>query len=203
MLNDAFYAGPWLGLLMWAVLYTSDLVFTMTCARLYQQGAGEFIHFEGSFELNPYYQKDVDALRLLNPRFFIALTASCVLQAAIWYMTMRALFVPNMYFFALGAMVLVELTIHVRHVRNLFLFRALLAGHGIKGRIEYPRPIMLRLSSMEIASFAILYIVLFVVTDNWFLLGGAFACLSLALSHRKMARLAGLAPRIGARHSTE
>jgi hypothetical protein len=188
MLIDAFHDGPWLGLAMWAALYTSDLVFTMTCARLYQQGAREFVVFEGSFEITPYYQDDVDRLRLFSPRFFAALALTCALQAAIWYLTMRALILPDLYLFALGAMVLVELTIHIRHVRNLFLFRALLADHGIKGRLEYPRPIMLRLSAMEIVSFSILYAVLFVVTTNWFLLGGAVACLSLAINHRNLAR---------------
>ena len=86
-------------------------------------------------------------------------------------------------------MILVELTIHIRHVRNLFLFRALLSGQGITGRIEYPRPIMLRLSAMEILSFAILYLVLFVITEHWFLLGGATACVSLAINHRQLGRL--------------
>lgn len=190
MLIAAFYDGPWLGLVMWAVLYTSDLVFTMTCARLYQHGAREFVVFEGSYEITPYYQSDVDALRLFSPRFFAALAVSCALQATIWFLTMRVLILPDLYLFALGAMVLVELTIHIRHVRNLFLFRTLLAGHGIKGRIEYPRPIMLRLSAMEIVSFAMLYAILFVVTDSWFLLGGAFACLSLAVNHRKLSRAA-------------
>ena len=191
MLIEAFYDGPWLGLLMWAVLYTSDLVFTMTCARLYQQGAREFVVFEGSYEITPYYQNDVDKLRMFSPRFFAALAASCALQATIWFLTMRVLILPDLYLFALGAMVLVELTIHIRHVRNLFLFRALLAGGGITGRIEYRRPIMLRLSAMEIVSFSILYAILFVVTGNWFLLGGAFACLSLALNHRKLAGSGG------------
>ena len=191
MLIEAFYDGPWLGLLMWAVLYTSDLVFTMTCARLYQQGAREFVVFEGSYEITPYYQNDVDKLRMFSPRFFAALAASCALQATIWFLTMRVVILPDLYLFALGAMVLVELTIHIRHVRNLFLFRALLAGGGITGRIEYRRPIMLRLSAMEIVSFSILYAILFVVTGNWFLLGGAFACLSLALNHRKLAGSGG------------
>ncbi len=190
MLTEVFYGGPWLGLLVWAALYTSDLVFTMTCARLYQQGAREFVVFEGSYEITPYYQNDVDKLRMFSPRFFAALAVTCALQAAIWYLTMRALILPDLYLFALGAMVLVELTIHIRHVRNLFLFRALLAGHGITGRIEYPRPIMLRLSAMEIAAFAILYAILFAVTGNWFLLGGACACLSLAINHRKLSRAA-------------
>jgi hypothetical protein len=190
MLFEIFYDGPWLGLLMWTVLYTSDFLFTMTCARLYQQGAREFVVFEGSYEITPYYQNDVDRLRTFSPRFFAALAATCAIQALIWFLTMRGLIVPDLYFFALGAMVLVELTIHIRHVRNLFLFRALLGGHGIKGRIEYPRPIMLRLSAMEIAAFSILYAILFVITGSWFLLGGAFACLSLAINHRRLARTA-------------
>ena len=188
MLIDAFYASPWPGLLMWAALYTSDLVLTMTCARLYQQGARKVVLFEGSYEITPYYQNDVDRLRLFSPRFFAALAATCGLQALLWFMTMRTLVLPDFYLFTIGAMLLVELTIHVRHVRNLFLFRSLVAGEGITGRIEYPRPIMLRLSAIEIATFAALYAVLFVVTEDWFLLGGAVACVSLATSHLQLSR---------------
>jgi hypothetical protein len=188
MLIDAFYSSPWPGLVMWAVLYTSDLVFTMTCARLYQQGARTVVLFEGSYEITPYYQNDVDRLRLFSPRFFAALAATSGLQALLWFLTMRTLVLPDFYLFAVGAMVLVELTIHVRHVRNLFLFRSIVAGEGITGHIEYPRPIMLRMSAIEIAAFAGLYAVLFVVTESWFLLGGAVACLSLAVNHLKLSR---------------
>ena len=48
------------------------------------------------------------------------------------------------------------------------------------------RPIMLRLSSLEILSFAFLYLILFLVTSNWFLLGGGTACMSLAINHRRL-----------------
>jgi hypothetical protein len=189
MLHDAFYASPWPGLLMWAVLYTSDLVLTMTCARLYHQGAREFVRFEGSYEITPYYQNDVDRLRWFSPRFFAALAATCALQGLMWYLTMTTGILPDIYVFAVGAMVLTELTIHVRHVRNLFLFRALVSGEGgISGHIEYPRPIMLRLSAIEIGAFAGLYAILFVVTESWFLLGGTVACLSLAINHLKLSR---------------
>jgi hypothetical protein len=187
MLDAAFHASPLPGLILWAILYTSDLLLTMTCARLYQNGARQFVVFEGSYEITPYYQDDVDRLRVFSPRFFAALAATCGVQLLMWYLTMRALMLPDVYVFALGAMILVELTIHIRHVRNLFLFRALVSGHGITGRIEYPRPIMLRLSAMEILSFAILYMVLYVITESWFLLGGATACVSLAINHRKLA----------------
>ena len=188
MLIDAFYESPWPGLLIWGMLYTSDLIFTIACARLYQQGARKIVLFEGSYEITPYYQNDVDRLRLFSSRFLAALAASSGLQALLWFLTMRTLVLPDLYLFAVGAMVLVELTIHVRHVRNLFLFRSLVAGEGITGHIEYPRPIMLRLSAIEIAAFAGLYAILFIATESWFLLGGAVACLSLAINHLKLSR---------------
>ncbi len=131
-----FYVSPWPGLVLWSVLYVSDFFMTMTCARLYQQGARERIAFEGSYEITPYYQGDVDALRMVSPRFLLALVATCAIQAMLWYLSMRTGVLPQAYLFAVGMMVGVQLTIHVRHIRNLFLFRAVVAGDGITGRIS-------------------------------------------------------------------
>jgi hypothetical protein len=160
----------------------------MLCARLYKAGAGQQIHFEGSYEITPYYQKEVDAIRLLSPRFVIALVGSSAVQCALWWLTMKALFVPQLYFFGLGAMVLVQLTINVRHIRNYFLFRAILAGDGITGRIEYARPVMLRMSSVELFAFSAAYAVIYLMTASWFVLGGVFVCLSVGFNHRELGR---------------
>jgi len=185
---DAFSASPWPGILLWAALYVSDFLFTMLCARLYRVGAGQQISFEGSYEITPYYQKEVDAVRLLSPRFVLALVALSAAQFALWWLTMKALFVPQLYFFGLGAMVLVQLTVHVRHIRNYFLFRAVLAGEGITGRIEYARPVMLRMSAAEFFAFAGAYAVIYLMTTSWFVLGGVFMCLSVGVNHRQLAR---------------
>ena len=99
-------------------------------------------------------------------------------------------FMPDGYLFGLGAMVLVQLTVHVRHVRNYILFRAVAAGDGISGRIEYRRPIMLRLSSVELLGFAVVYAVIFAFTESWFVLGGVIACGALSLNHRQLSRRA-------------
>src|SRR5436309_10932688 len=47
----------------------------------------------------------------------------------------------------LGALVLTELTVHIRHLRNWFLFRKALGPGGLRGRLEYPRGILLRASA--------------------------------------------------------
>ena len=201
MLLDLFFASPWPGVLLWAALFTSDLLFTMACARLYQDGGREHIMFEGSFEITPYHQKDVDRLRRFSPRFLLAMAATCSLQALLWWLTVGlamsdlGVFMPDGYLFGLGAMVLIQLTVHVRHLRNYVLFRAVAAGDGISGRIEYRRPIMLRLSSVELLAFAVAYAVIFAFTESWFVLGGVVACGALSFNHRMLSRKAAAAVR--------
>jgi hypothetical protein len=185
--NPVLDASPWPGVVIWIVLYVSDFLFTMTCARLYQAGVRNVVVFEGSYEITPYYQKDVDSLRMVSPRFLLALTLTSALLYLSWWMSQES---DTYYFYPLmfGAFVLLELAIHVRHVRNLFLFRAVLASGGIRGRIEYDRPVMLRLSAIELMTFAGVFAVIFLVTLNWFVLGGALTCFTTALKHRSLAR---------------
>jgi hypothetical protein len=95
---------------------------------------------------------------------------------------------PQLYLFTLGGSLLIECTIHVRHLRNLFLFRAILADNGIAGRIEYARPIMLRLSAEEFFAFAAAYAIIFLVTESWFVFGGVMTCVSTGINHRTLAR---------------
>jgi hypothetical protein len=79
--------------------------------------------------------------------------------------------VPEMYSFALGAMILVQFAIHMRHFRNLFLFRAA-RSDAVRGRIEYSRRVILRSSSFELVEFSGLFFALFAFTHSWFVLGG-------------------------------
>lgn len=178
----------WPGLILWLALYVSDNLFTMACARLYQAGVREKIVFEGSYELTPYFQKDVDALRVLSPRFLLALLWQALLLAAVWRLTRAVGPWNEPYLFLLGAMILVQATIHVRHLRNIYLFRAALRPDGVRGRIEYPRSLMLRLSAVEVLAFAGVFLAIFLVTGSWFVLGGAAGCLSLALKNLRLER---------------
>jgi hypothetical protein len=98
---------------------------------------------------------------------------------------------PWLYYFVFGMWVCLQLAIHVRHLRNLFLFRAAIGDGEVRGRIEYPRSLMLRMSSLELLAFSGLFLLLFVFTQNWFTAGGAFACLLTALKHWRLAQKGG------------
>ena len=71
---EALFDSSWLGPLLWVAVYISDYLMTLTCARMYQ--AQQTIVFEGSYEITPLFQADVNALRRVSPRFVIALLVS-------------------------------------------------------------------------------------------------------------------------------
>jgi hypothetical protein len=92
--------------------------------------------------------------------------------------------------FASGSLILLELTVHIRHLRNLFMFRAIGKSDCVRGRIEYSRPFILQMSSNELFAFSGMFLLLFAFTQSWFVLGGAATCLSTAIKHRRLARKA-------------
>jgi hypothetical protein len=77
--------------------------------------------------------------------------------------------------------------VHVRHLRNLHMFRWV-ARHGLRGRLEYPRQLLLLASAQEVFSFAVLFAAIFMVTGSYFVLGGVFSCLLIASQHRAFAQ---------------
>ena len=106
----------------------------------------------------------------------------------LWLLSVSDSFAPRVYEAALGALVLIQLTIHIRHIRNYFLFRAVLAGEGVAGRIQYARPTMLANSAVELFTFAGLYSILCIFTTSWFIFGGAIACVLVGVKHRQLSR---------------
>ena len=163
-MRDFFLRSPWPGTIAWAVIYISDYVLTITCARLYRRNLASKIVFQGSFELNPIFQRDIDSLKIVSPRFLLLLVLTSTLIATYWALTLPS--ASGFYTFMLGAAICLELAIHVRHLGNLHLYSSSLTTEQLCGRIEYARPLMLRRSSVQIFSFAVLFAVLFAFTET-------------------------------------
>jgi hypothetical protein len=183
-----FFSSVWPGLTVWILLYISDYALTITCARLYRGGVDEKLVLEGSYEITPFFQRDIDSLRLISPRFLAMLLVSTGLLATVWFLSVQS--GPELYVFASGSLILLELTVHIRHLRNLFIFRAISKSDCVRGRIEYSRPFILQMSSNELFAFSGMFLLLFVFTQSWFVLGGAATCFSTAIKHRRLARKA-------------
>jgi hypothetical protein len=184
-MENPLFTSVWPGLIAWGALYISDYTLTLICARLYRRGAGERIVFEGSFEITPYFQRDIDSLRVISGRFVAALLISLAYLVAVWWLAHESQ--PVLYQFVLGIMISMELAVHHRHIRNFFLFRGMLNGDAVQGKIQYSRPFMLRMSSVEMFAFSGLFALLSAFTLNWFVLGGVIGCLSVGLKHLRLA----------------
>jgi hypothetical protein len=168
---------------MWGIIYISDYYLTIYAAYLYQTHLKKYIIFEGSFELTPYFQKDVNALRRVSPRFLALWFLSLVLLWLLWFLTVRLLGVPWVFSLVFGSLFLREVAIHLRHFRNLALSLLTRAGGGLNGRIEYSRWLILRLSATGLLSFAGFFLLTSLALGSWSFLGGAISCFYTGLQH--------------------
>jgi hypothetical protein len=169
---------------------------TLITARLYATRAKQKIVIEGSFELNPLFQQDVDSGRIVSRRWVIGMAVLIALVSVLWYLTRDAGW-PQAYLFVVGGMLFLQLAVQTRHLRNWFLFTTALGEDGIRGRIEYPRSVVLSQSAFEFLVFGALYAVAYLATQSVLLLGGTVTCLGIAtkqyLLRRQLRRKVGAA----------
>jgi hypothetical protein len=173
----------WVAVGVWTVVYVSDYYLSIWQARLYRDGADRHVVFRGSLEITPHFQQDINALRPLSLKFIRALVFSVVAISVVWVLAVRWAEIPQAFSILMGALLLLEATAHIRHVRNLAFMRSLKKTPGLTGKIEYPRWLSLRLSSVEIMGFAALFFLVFLGTGSWFFVGGSLSCLLTGLKH--------------------
>ena len=179
----------WPAFLLWGALFAGDYAFTIWGARLYRRGPSEVIVFEGSYELTPAYRQDVDAGRMFSPRFVLALLVSSATLVLAWWLA-RGGWIPWDWFaFAVGAVALRELPVYTRHLQNIVYFRNFARLRVAPGsRIEYPRALVYRLSTVDLAVAGIFLLGLAILMGSAFLFGGAVGCFAVALQHAAWAR---------------
>lgn len=188
MFEQLFIDNIVFALIVWIVIYAGDYYLTIYGARLYLANGKDHLSIQGSYELTPTFQKDVDNLRLVSPRFFAFVVLSSILIGFVWFLSVRVLEIPEFYVFLLGGLMLREAVVHIRHWRNITTFRLAAQPHAMQGTISYSQWTSYRMSAMELFVFAVLYLLIGLTVSSWFLLGGAFACVVLSIQHQIRAR---------------
>lgn len=181
---------PFPGVVLWIILYASDYYLTLFSARGFRE-IGHF-RFEGSFELTPQYQKDIDALHLVSKRHIIALVLSSLFIVLIWWLARYLPFFPWTYSLYLGMFLLLEVAVHIRHFRNLSLIREVRIHGGVEGEIKYRKWFSYWISASEFYLYSILFLTFSILTYSPFFLGGAITCLATGFRHRRLAKQAKL-----------
>ena len=186
---DSSLQNIWLIITIWGFIYLADYYLTIISAKKYRESMQEYIRYEGSFELTPQFQQDIDALRLFSPQFLIRWLLSMPMIYTVWWLSVKVLEQPSFFYFLVGALVLREVAVHLRHVRNLALYTHVKSG-GVKGKIEYSRWLVLKLSAAELLSFCFVYGLSAIFVKSWFFSGGAFSCFVVALQHWRLSKKA-------------
>ena len=189
-LENFFTNHIWITILIWALTYSGDYYLTILGAHLYRRYGAKYFSFSGSIEITPAFQPDVDALNLFSRRFLFHLIFSSGLILVFWELSTRLLDDPAWLYFLMGALLLRSAAVYLRHGRLISVYFLARHAGALRGQIEYARWLSLLLSALELFSFALLYLVLFILTGSQFLLGGALACTVTAAQHWNFSRQA-------------
>lgn len=184
MLLEWALGNLWFAILFWMLLYVSDYILTIVGARLRAARSRHRVATEGSYELNTYFVSDVDKQRLVSVRFLFALTWSTLLIALIWFLSHADRSLLVFFELAFGGVILLELTIHMRHVRNIFSFHRQTHAGEMDGGVRFSRRYVYWVSALDLVLFASLYLILYLLIGRVFFVGGALSCGVLAIRHR-------------------
>ena len=184
------------GVVLWIILYTSDYYLTIYSARGFRE-IGHF-EFEGSFELTPQYQKDIDALKPVSRLHIVLMIAYSLLIFAIWWLTRITIYIQWSYLLYLGMFLLLEVAVHLRHLRNVSLIREIKKNGGVEGQISYRKWFTYRISAFEFYMFFALFLLIAALTYSLFFLGGAIMCFGTGFKHSRLAKKAKSTPQAAA-----
>lgn len=149
---------------------------------------------EGSYEMNTTWERQIDSGRVFSPR---ALLVAVFLATALTLIRLVAEpggypLDPAFFGFAVGVMLLLQAPILMVHAQNLQTFRDLLDPAAAEGGVHYRRWFVYRQGAWHIARFGILWILLWLPSQQAFFLGGAASCFICA---RRFAQLGAEARR--------
>jgi hypothetical protein len=148
------------------------------------------LSFEGSYELNPTWQAEVDGGRRFSWR--AVGVGALLIFAVAWGRLLVAIagFPPAVFAAGLGMVMLVQAPILMQHAANLGAFRALLDPSAVQGGLRHSRWFVYEQAAWTFVRYAALWFALWVPSQQAFFLGGVASCLLVALRFRRYGRAA-------------
>ena len=173
--------------------FFADYLLTHLGARASQRVRDRW-SVEGSYEMNPTWERQIDSGRLLGLRVFVVPALLAALLAAVRLLSWVGgeLVDPAFFAFAVGSIALLQAPVLMVHAANLQTFRDLADPTAVEGGVRYRRWFVYSQGAAHLVRFAVLWLVLWLPSQQAFFLGGALACLIFA---RRLTRLGTVARR--------
>jgi hypothetical protein len=144
---------------------------------------------EGSYEMNPTWEGQIDSRRWFGWRVLVAPAAVAATLGAVRFLAgldgeafdpELLIFDPAYFAFAAGVMLLIQAPVLMLHAANLQTFALLADPAAAEGGITFRRWVAYRQGTRYLAGFAVLWLVLWLPSQQAFFLGGAVSCLTIA-----------------------
>jgi hypothetical protein len=186
MLEQILLQQIWVGILLAAALYITAHLLSIWEVALYKRGGKNLIQIEGYERLVANYLKPDGSIRWMHLRLIGILVVIIVgLPSAGWSLIDR-LDLPQVYLLLLGGICIYACMDILGELRLIALWRYGMKGE-LEGELKVTRRMMMTLSYITYYGFALLFLILFLVTESWFVLGGLVACFVMAQSQRDVA----------------
>ena len=118
----------------------------------------------------------------------ILLLGYSALIFVIWWITRLSMYLEWSYPLYLGMFLLLEVAIHLRHLRNVALIREIKNNGGVEGQIAYKKWFSYRVSAHELYIYATFFLLTAILTYSLFFLGGAIICYGTGFKHNRLAK---------------
>jgi len=186
MYEELVFQKLWLVLPLWLILYIADYTLTIIGARYYKSGAQEHFLFEGSYELSPEFQNDIDALRTFSPTFIKAIMTSSLLIVFLWYFSFTNFLALFFFKFLVGGIIIREFVPLFMHVHNITLFHFAYKNQGVSGQVQYKQWLSYRMASLKMITYSFFFLFVYFLSGSISFLGGAVLTASTGLKFSRL-----------------
>ena len=195
---------PLLAALIAGGLHLADYFLTLAGQVARERVGGDaFISYGGSYEANPVFEKAVDRVAWLSPRFVVTLLVNAGTFAALAWVSALDPALAWLLPVGLGSIVFTRVAVIARHLQNLWTFH-LRGGGQVRGSLPWERPAIIGQSvGYYLGYAAFLGVVELIHPSDWFL-GGLLGLgvldlylVLLVLRARKTSRSATAQPKSG------
>jgi hypothetical protein len=180
MIEAALLANPWYAAALVVAVYIFGYVVALYEARLYVAGVDEHILYRGGYALAREYADAWGRRRPASWRFLALLVLMAVAIPLVGQVALQRFSQPELFLAIVGGLVLVDAAESLEHLRNIALFRAVLGGDSVTGKIELDRRATLTMRYVEWYSLTAIFFLIAVIAGSWFCAGGALGCVVAA-----------------------
>lgn len=186
MIEDFILKHIWIGTLAAALLFIVSHALMVWEIQLYNRGGKDLVSIEGYDRLVANYLKPDGSIRWLHLRLIGILLVICIGLPSAWWALTGKMALPQVYLLLLGGICIYACMDITEELRMIAFWRYGMKEY-VSGELKVSRRLVRTLAYIIFYGYALLFLILSVVTGSWFILGGLFASFVMAQQQRDVA----------------